>query len=1354
MIRENTIEAKQADKNTGMQSMKKNNNKKPTIGRYFSYHWLLLMSVLLLSGCYELDNPVSQQTEADNINITGKLLSRPRSRLFALSDQFDNQTFPVQVNRDLTFSVNVPLAPGENRITHNMIRFPFLNAGEYITVVRTSTNIPPVDNTAPELLVSTANNQSTLYSYVVIAGTVSDSGSGIRSVYAQSDVVPGRAIPARINSLNQFRIRYPLSLGQTNITITAVDRAGNQSNVLLSINREKALLLDLPVYSETEDPSVAVSGTLQTIGPFAVTSIELSSDKISGSNFTATIEGNRFNVDIPLHFGNNILTLTAKNLSAVVDQKIIEIKRVDLTPPTLTVNNPTTQILKAGQIVVTGSAQDNLNGQGLQSVTILSTRLNNPVQASFNGNTFTATVALEAGSNQLSISATDLAGNTAGPVVISVIRPDQDGDGIPDDIDPDRDGDGFNNDIETAANTNPDDPADFPDTVAPSLQINNPLQQTVESNTIILTGSISDPQQPHSGIAAFIIHNERFTGTQYSAFVENGQFSVELPLQYADNKLTLTLTDLSGNQTISVRTVKRILQPAFVNVTPANGSVLTTDSVTISGEIHAYLEKWQADNETLTDIRFYINDSQITPTGSSETGRFSFNLPGQTLNIGSNTFNLRIVSPDGSKTQTLQLSYRPQNAADIPAPVIELLSPVDGSLLNSESFLLAARVTSSGGPLTISLNNSPVKIPAYTPADVFLSEPVSFTAGQDSMTVTLLATDSLGKQSRKDLNYHIDRGLPQIIINNALVSLPDINPISETPYPVSGRVIDSNLASFLVNGQSVELSPAGSPGAYDFDFAIAVPAGTEVSVQLQANDLSGNQTQLNYTLQSTTQSFIEAILPADKTRYIAQGVPIDVQLAARVGGLNNATVAVRLLQNNIALSQSDLSLNSGFATGQIQIPDTAGDYTLSYEVYDNGVLITSTRRMVIVSNASTEPLSLLRMEPITNSSNKEPNEVLEFYFNQAIDLTKLNISVKETLHGKTWLNKDAPGLDFINARGSQLIDVNRNFELVPGKLSLLPGSQIAAFYPERHFGFNADIQIQVIYDGNEIAAGRFKIRPLPTFVIGSVMDQFGQILSGITITLPELNLRTVTNGDGGFSFGFQKNESNIPGGRYRLELNTPDENDSGYNPLFGTQIQTINLQTGRKNDLPPTRLQALNKDIAWQQIQSGQQAILAGGDLQLDLSNALILFSNSRTDGEIHTQFASYNQILAQKTPGLEPLWLYANQPRGIAVEGKIDVRIVMPMFDGSYDYIPPGTDYVVLLGYQPDREVIEAVGIGQVNQHIVTSTEALSYTSLDYIGYTMVLPQQQTLLKDVAEGRKTLQQLMAELQSINQGDQ
>lgn len=93
-----------------------------------------------------------------------------------------------------------------------------------------------------------------------------------------------------------------------------------------------------------------------------------------------------------------------------------------------------------------------------------------------------------------------------------------------------------------------------------------------------------------------------------------------------------------------------------------------------------------------------------------------------------------------------------------------------------------------------------------------------------------------------------------------------------------------------------------------------------------------------------------------------------------------------------------------------------------------------------------------------------------------------------------------------------------------------------------------------------------------------------------------------------------------------------------------------------------------------------------------------------------------------------------------------------MPMRNSSYDYTPPGFEYVVLLGYDSDREVIAPVGIGNIDRsnpqnYRVKSVKPIALTSLDYLGYAWIPPEYQPVLKDVAEGRKTLQQMMSEIQ-------
>src|SRR5690606_14146489 len=124
---------------------------------------------------------------------------------------------------------------------------------------------------------------------------------------------------------------------------------------------------------------------------------------------------------------------------------------------------------------------------------------------------------------------------------------------------------------------------------------------------------------------------------------------------------------------------------------------------------------------------------------------------------------------------------------------------------------------------------------------------------------------------------------------------------------------------------------------------------------------------------------------------------------------------------------------------------------------------------------------------------------------------------------------------------------HRDRSPVQGSLSLLPGGRSVAFAPAQFYGFGAEILVELNRGPEELLRSVFKVRPLPTFINGSIRDQFGQPLSGITVSLPELERTAVTNGDGGFAFGYQETgEAMIKAGRYKLTAN-----DNFHAPGFG-----------------------------------------------------------------------------------------------------------------------------------------------------------------------------------------------------------
>jgi hypothetical protein len=372
------------------------------------------------------------------------------------------------------------------------------------------------------------------------------------------------------------------------------------------------------------------------------------------------------------------------------------------------------------------------------------------------------------------------------------------------------------------------------------------------------------------------------------------------------------------------------------------------------------------------------------------------------------------------------------------------------------------------------------------------------------------------------------------------------------------------------------------------------------------------------------------------------------------------------------------------------------------------------------------------------------------YFNRAIDVNLLSVQVRETLHGQTYINNDPLGVDFIDATGFTLTDVNRDLVPVLGRLELIPGSAAIAFYPERNFGFNADLFVEASYEGAELSRTRFKIRALPTFINGAIADQFGQPLAGIVVELPELSRKAVTNGDGGFAFGYQESgEDIIAAGRYQLKINTDFAN-----PRFGTTNTTISVQQNNRNNLERYSLQELDSSVPFQNLVSGRLNSLAGGDLLLDLSHAEALFSvntngttTSRTSGAIHTQFLPFEHIGADLWPGAAPHWVFSSQPKGITIEGDVALTMTIPPLFGSYDYINPEFyKYVLLLGYNITKEVIEPIGVGRIEGTRVVSVGSVNLTSLDYVGYTQLTPGSTDILERYASGELSLAELIAAL--------
>ncbi len=923
--------------------------------------------------------------------------------------------------------------------------------------------------------------------------------------------------------------------------------------------------------------------------------------------------------------------------------------------------------------------------------------------------------------------------------------PDLDGDKIPDDVDNDRDGDGVNNQDEIDSDTNPDDASDFPDLVAPTLTIDQASSLRTTEQSFVISGLAADPIQPYSGLERVAVQNSQFNDSEFSGAIDpnSGVFSIEVPLNVGNNSITVTLVDQSGNQSQETLQVERGDTPTIESILPATNSVVSTEQVSISGAIRSSM---QPDR-----FRVFFNDSEVLTQSTNQSDLYEFSFDNVALNLGDNRFNLRVTSDFGSDQSLIVIRYTPDAADELPAPSITNISPSSGQQLNQLSFRLGAQIESFAGALTVSLNDSEVLSSQDGLSFYSVNEVLSFEDDQNTVSAIISATDSLGKTTSETVTFHRDSIAPSISLDGGFIPLGAINTVDTGLIKITGTVSDENLSSFLINNQSIELSAGNDDQSYTFNYNLPVGGENPSMLDLLAYDRSGNKREITYAFLNNSSATVSALLPPDNSEFISRNsLPINLQVAARVNGLNDGDRVIAFTSGNRSQA-TVLTLTGTLASGDLNLPGDVLDQTITFEAQDaQGQRLSNDSISVSVQAESAIELELVRIEPSNNQQNIEPNQPIEVYFNKPIDPTKLDIKLYETLHGKSYINADPLGEDFISAKGYVLSDLNRERELVSGQINVIPGEAGAVFVPSENYGYNAELFIDVEYDGESLSRTRTKVRELPTFINGSISDQFGQPLSGIRVELPELNRQTVTNGDGGFAFGYQEAADKlIDSGTYRLVVN-----NEFANTFFGVINTDISIQRNRINPLPRYVLQELDPTIAFASFNSSSNNVLLAGDLTIDLSDASAraIFPNSRTTGPVLAQFLAYEHLGVQTYPFALPTWAFGLQPKGIQIEGKVQLSFNIPKLRGSRDYIDPQVfTHVVLLGYANNTQVFEPIGVGEVRGTQVHSVGELNISTLDYLGYAQVLPQLNDVMADYAAGTISLQQLKAELQNAAQ---
>src|SRR6185369_5031791 len=240
--------------------------------------------------------------------------------------------------------------------------------------------------------------------------------------------------------------------------------------------------------------------------------------------------------------------------------------KLDKTAPSLTVTSPQSgSTLFASPVAVGGTPQEALSG--LASITC------NGVPATVSEGTFNCSVPLSPGSNSIDAIATDVAGNT-GTSSVSLIY-----------------------------------------SRVPRVTLTSPANLSyLNISPTTVTGTVDDS-------------TATVTINSVQAAVENGAFSIALPLAEGPNIITASATSASGGTGTASTTVTLDTTPPRVTITsPPEGFVTTGDSITVAGNV----------NDIVVGT---VNDEQahvVVNGATAEVANRTFVATNVPLNMGSN----------------------------------------------------------------------------------------------------------------------------------------------------------------------------------------------------------------------------------------------------------------------------------------------------------------------------------------------------------------------------------------------------------------------------------------------------------------------------------------------------------------------------------------------------------------------------------------------------------------------------------------------------------------------------------------------------------------------------------------------
>ncbi|WP_196158955.1 Ig-like domain-containing protein [Reinekea sp. G2M2-21] len=842
------------------------------------------------------------------------------------------------------------------------------------------------------------------------------------------------------------------------------------------------------------------------------------------------------------------------------------------------------------------------------------------------------------------------------------------------------------------------------DQTGPVIQASLPL--TVSNQVITLSGTAVDER---TNVASITIENIT-TGVPFSANVTASQFTGELILQPGINQIRIVATDeLNNSSSLQLQTELQADGFQWQWLSHSNNADVVDAAIVLEGLLETDIPQ--------EDLSVLIGGQSAT-ISEWATNTYSVKSTLLPLVLGDNIIELFVNSPSATLNSSIRLVRKDDKVTE-PAnePTLTIHSPASDSQVNSEWVIVSGEVKADNRP-TIHINGEAVTVATSVPYYRF-NETIAVPQNQTEFDVVVTATFADNTQLTQTRTLHLDRTAPVISLANNLLAYPGVTAILEDPLRLSGTVSDPNFSSISLNGNVLTVSPVGQD-TFAFTASVPLANGVETTLQFTAQDSAGNLSTLSHVVRGDRTIDVNWLLPLNNSQLLTYGDAFPLQVVVQASETTTSDRYQTRWQNNTTATTGDwqaMTFSNGTAVTEVTLPGTEGEYQLEFRVIDanDQRLASLPPRLFSVKAPAQVPLSLIKVLPEQGSLNIDTKEQISLFFNQSIDPALLDIRVHETAFGKTWINRDAKGTEFFNAKGHQLVDVQREHESVPLDIQLVGSNKTVLVNLGREPAYNATLFVDVTYNGESFARYQYQTRVLPTLINMVIRDQYSRDVPNLRVEFAGYS--GITNGDGLVQFGYKDKGTPLADGNYTLWVN-PDMENANY----GETKLTVPAEAGRLNDFGIIPVSFLNPEIGATVLSSGANHSLNGDELLLDLTHAQVTFANGATQGNAHVQFntAGYNY----PTHALaEPSWLYSVQPLGIRLTGTATIKLKLPKHQNSWEYLPANGTLMLAVAVNPDNEMIEPIGLAERQGNYAVFLNPESVTVLDHLG-VIFLPE------------------------------